>query len=383
VKYIVEVEAATFFHRLPRGVQRGEVEVGAGKEVTADVKMEAGGVFYGRVVDAQGAGVGHAVVGVASTLVEDERLQWRAVEADGDGFYAIATGHTGEEVVQLQAYLPEKGRTEVRPEPLVAGASRRVNIVLRGAMHLHGQIVDEAGEPVKNVGCFVDRLANVGMVTGEDGRFDLGWVPLADQQELWVRGARPAVGGVPTWGLDPMRVEVKDRATAPVFYAHTFVPLPPLAGDMPVKVALKRADLLEVGGVVKDGAGAVVAGANVFVFTGDAGEKTWLETAMPPMADSIRMIQDTLVGSATTDKEGRWRLWDVRGGERGGPRGMGKQDWDSYAVGVVTPDDQHAFVKGVTVAPGKEAAVVDMVVKEPLKPASERSSRRGASRASP
>jgi hypothetical protein len=238
-----------------------------------------------------------------------------------------------------------------------------VDIVLRGAMHLHGEIVDEAGKPLKNVGCFVNRMVDVGMVTGEEGRFDLGWVPLMDQQELWVRGARPAAGAVPVWGLDPTWVEVKDRATAPAFYAHTFVPLPLMAGDMPVKVALKRAELVEIGGVVKDGAGGVVAGAKVFVFTGDAKEETWVNTAVPKITGSFRMVEDTLVATATTDREGRWRVWNVRGGERGSPRGMGKEDWDSYAVGVVAPDQQHAFVKGVAVAAGKEGAVVDLTVK--------------------
>ncbi|HXO43804.1 MAG TPA: carboxypeptidase-like regulatory domain-containing protein, partial [Thermoanaerobaculia bacterium] len=225
------------------------------------VQLEEGRVLTGRVLEAvtrnplAGALVSPLACGcveavAAPTVKTDERGTYRLSVDGPTGLIAAAPGHLA---VILPEAFPEEGAT----------------VLLKPAVTVGGQAVDQQGHPVPGALITIDQEERVRARTGIDGRFELRGLPLGAQGML--------------------RAEHVD-------YASADLALPPLVTgrSADVRVVLRRGALIVL--ALVDAQGQPIVGAQgELEREADRGAADW--TIKP------RLL------SATSDREGKlvWR----------------------------------------------------------------------------
>lgn len=143
--------------------------------------MQPVATWRGRVVDSEGNPVAGAMVGCRSRY-----LTWydnvEVVYSDKAGRFEITDGYFDKQRHPLVAYTPEHGLAKVALTPLLPGEIGELgDIVFAGATRVLGTVTDRAGLPIEGIGCRYRKKydADVWVRTDEQGRYDLGWLPIA------------------------------------------------------------------------------------------------------------------------------------------------------------------------------------------------------------
>jgi hypothetical protein len=124
--------------------------------------------------------------------------------------------------------------------------------------------------------------------------------------------------------------------------------------ELDLKITLEPTDLLILKGRVIDAEGRPVKGAKLFLFSGNASD-TWTDQAIPNFrGGSIKISEDRMLVSATTDADGKYQLKTVRfDGEvtKAGTR---------YSIGVVIGDEGKKLVPDIVLSPNKRERNVEI-----------------------
>jgi protocatechuate 3,4-dioxygenase beta subunit len=339
-EYVVTAEAPGFALRPPRGdsTSMPRYAVTSAAAATADLQLEAMATLYGAVHDEAGRPVPDAVVGIISTWRGDYRDQWRAVPCDDKGNYLITTGHTAgvdrHTDAHLVAFSAAHGMVSVSVADLGMGEARRVILDLPGSVRIAGTLVDPAGSPAEAVEVIPNTTASIGTTPDNQGRFDLGRVSLVAKNktpDLLLRGLRPktpfVVAGV-RGGPD-----ITGRDTAPQFYAHQRIILPPGTQPVDLRLTMQHVPLIEFTGTVLGASGQPTGGADVYILTGDANPATWLDSIRPSTRRGGGILLDWPLAAGKTDAKGRYSLWVVQEPPNS-PGLIGDHDFTTFSIGA-------------------------------------------------
>jgi protocatechuate 3,4-dioxygenase beta subunit len=302
--------------RIP-GENPNHVTVTAGAETEMNHEVAALGVLAGRVLDAQGRPAAGAIV-VTQAPGAQVFYNWRQTVCDEQGRFWIAAMPRGpEKQSRIEAYSSTGGVAILEIPGLIQGQVQRdIELKLRGAVRLTGVVLNEEGKPLRDVKCGPSAV-----VTGEDGRFDLGQLAVTKDRPLNVVFEAPRP---PRWEGDLgdwKRYQVLSRATAPTFYLHDKRTLDGEAPDRAIRweVQLKRTPLMEITGRLLDARGLPVAGAKVNLMSGEVDEAGWREVSKNMRGPATGAGGVSLgKGKAachqwvTTGADGRWTFWYVR-----------------------------------------------------------------------
>lgn len=345
----------------------------------------------GRVLTRDGAPVAGAVVATRMSVNSGDDLSslWRATMTDADGRYVIYSPECrppaplwetvkrvalGREkplpksLTWVYAFHGQHGDRRITVRGLVMGRVNNVEeIRLPGAARVRGVVVDEAGAPVEGVHV----IAGSQVSTGPDGRFDLGMIVLG-------RHAPPGSVGLilhasrPDGGLNfrfGWRVLVPPEPGRRWFH-HQEITFDEEAVLKDLKITLKEAAPLALGGRILDESGKGVAGADVVVYTGAVHEESFLRFLHP--ADYRAMgpssFEESPVARAVTDKDGLWSVPLVHDSAEGlriddymGPQNVPFL----YSIGAEGPNGDRAFVNDVTTQDGQPMREVELILRKP------------------
>ena len=352
-KYCVAAAGPGHFQRLRRGMEYPEVILAAGERKGFDLALALGALVRGKVVDPDGKAVVGAMVATRMLAVPDYREQYAHVRTAADGRFCLLTGRFGHSL-PLAAYSSRDGLATAQVRPLQPGQIAD-GLVLRlpGAASIKGRVTDPEGRPIKDVVCSVEDVYTVSAITGADGRFDLGRITLTARPE----SPRRIVFRAP-------RPSSRDPDERQQYYYHQIVSRKVLRdGAAKLDVKLQPTQLLKFSGVVTDGKGAPLAGAGVWLLTGEATGGKWLDVVRPPRSGSIdirSVASGTCLASTRTGKDGRWTIWTVRE-DRSAALLVGREtDWTKYCVGIKSKH-LRVLVRGIVVP--REDPVVALPVK--------------------
>jgi protocatechuate 3,4-dioxygenase beta subunit len=346
--YLVEPSAPSHFDKPPRGMghERERVELAAGESRSVVIEMARRATVRGRVHNPQGRPVSDAIVGMPCTWNGDYRNQVRYVRTDAKGNFEILTGHVEEEELRVSAFSARFGGADLAVGSLVIGEVREgLTLTLPGAVRVRGQVVDQA-RPIAQVLCVTAPL-EVSGASSADGRFDLGRITRHEgarpPAELMLRAPRPS--SVRWISSSYGSLIVPDAAA---YYQDATLPLKAEPGEeLDLKGVLKPTDLLVIEGRVVDAGGEPVPKAKLYLFAGNAGDKTWADRAIPQLRGEGFMspaATDKMLADEISDGDGRFRLRTVRcDGEQttAGTR---------YSIGVVLDNRGVKLIKDITLA---------------------------------
>lgn len=381
--YRIEAEQTEYFlrnggvgrgGRLNRGTQDpnpplDRVVARSGEVMDFAVVLAKRASLSGTVVDSAGRPVENAIVAwpaLPRTIYNNNGGSW--LRTDKAGKFRATTGQLGTRVT-LVAFDPVGGISRLNVDGLVEGDERKdLRIVMTGSARVGGRVMDENGAGV--AGISIELLRGSGILSGEDGKFDLGRVPLADVQDgpLAIRFVSPRPDGTghfmpngdPLWHPSPQKIDQN-------FYqdASTTVPLKANASER-VEIRLKRADLLLFQGKVLEPTGAPAAHGAVYLFSGTA-QDTDLTNAIPRMTGGGGIFyqnQARKIGAAECDAEGNFKVYAIR------PDGKPTDDGSTiYSIGAATSNIPRKVVTSVIMPADQKEATVKIELGPPPPPA--------------
>ncbi len=262
------------------GWERIEVPVEPAGRGFVSIEMKRTASISGRVVAPDGKSVSGALVATRAFWdMTSEPAMYRLVRTDGDGRFLITTGRLGEDE-PIVAISPQ-GVGTFRPGKLTSGqAVEDAVITLGGATRVRGVAHDEVGHPIPGVS--VESVGNA--ATDEQGRFDLGLIPLREagaRNKVVVRPPRPDRGGINTWRDDGTREPLKPVTKGERFFHPKEVAFEPAGPETAIDIALVSARLVTFAGRVLDDAGKPVPHASVVLLSGKADDAS-LRNALHP-----------------------------------------------------------------------------------------------------
>jgi protocatechuate 3,4-dioxygenase beta subunit len=352
----------------------------SGQKIEHNLKLKKKVTFEGKVVDLNGKPVEGAIVAIDEAHVSENKYSPFVVHTDEKGKFSITTGRIdntkkpelrGIDALKqlINDYLVKSPAGEDAIEAFSSAGFGRVNfspfnegevingvrIILNGVVRVHGKVTDPNGFPVKDVKICDSSGFDIYSQTDEQGRFDLGKIPVRwpDKKQRTIEFLAPRPESSDVVNYRAAKIKDSDAASGKVvFYHHkklnyNFEP----QKDVELNVILEPSKLITLQGTVLYESGSPAANAVISLFTGNADKNTWLQTVHPDVSGGrLVIITDCVICTARTDAKGHWKMVMAKETKEGIKLAYWQErDPNLFSIGVETPDKKTVLIQDIII----------------------------------
>ncbi len=373
-KYQVGASSEQYYEPPTSGdrLERAEIPLKPGRTGFLQIAMRRMATVEGRVLTSDGGPATDAVVGMRALWEMDTSKQWRITRTDDLGRFILRTGRLHQRE-NIEAFSSRHGIGSCIVENLTEGETRgKVTIRLSGTARVRGVVTNPSGAPIQGIRVSASWISGWGPSSDAEGRFDLGRIPLptASREDPCIRlmAPRPHRGDLHLWRDDGSRLPARMPEPSARFFHHRQLAFEAKHDeDLTLDVILEPAALVTFTGKVLDHRGAPVPKADVILFAGNAGSKSWKRDLHPeqyafnsPSSDTFR--QDTPLCRTIADDTGQWTMCVVRETAEGLKllsHGMAS-DASRFSLGAEGPAGASALVRDIVLEKGQVQRQLDI-----------------------